>query len=203
MDKTDNNHHLWNWYNWQNVFNKEECLEIGEFIDNNYLGLEPPKQAAYYGVAGEPIDYTKSKKNISSVKHIEYGQIKHLIHKVVDHAYYVAQDSFGYLTTGPYDVEVLNFNTYTSENQDNYDWHIDGSNSPFKDIKLTLLMNLSTEKYEGGEFQSYIFENEKHDSFNNNGSCFMIKSHFNHRVLPVTKGTRKTLAMFITGPRFR
>jgi hypothetical protein len=169
---------LWNWYNWQNVFNREECLKISEFIDNNYIGLEPKEQEAYYGEAGKPIDYTKSKKNISSVKQIKYGRIKHLIYPIVNDAYYVAQDSFGYLTTGPHDAETLNFNIYTSENQDNYDWHMDGSNSPFKDIKLTLLMNLSTEKYKGGEFQSYIYGNEKHDSFNNNGSNCSMKNAF-------------------------
>ena len=186
----------WNYYQWPKVFNREECLVLCEYIDNNYLELEAENRSAT-GPKGHP------RKKVSSVKHIKYGQIKNLIYPLVHDAFFIAQTKFGYLTNGPHDAEMLNFNTYSSDNQDSYDWHFDASANSQNDIKLTLLMNLSTEVYKGGEFESYIYENETHNSFNIPGSCFMIKSHFNHRVLPITEGTRKTLVFFITGPRFR
>ena len=39
--------------------------------------------------------------------------------------------------------------------------------------------------------------------FDKPGSAIMFKSHLNHRVLPVTSGTRKSLTMFIFGPKFQ
>ena len=191
--KDDTSH--WKYYSWTNVFNREECLEIGEYIDNNYQELEDASRGAFLN--GKPI------KNISSVKHIKYGQIKHLISPFINEAFHIAQKGFGYLTNGPHDEEMLLFNTYYSDNKDSYDWHFDESFNSLIDCKLTLLMNLSTEVYKGGDFETYIYEKEKHNSINIPGSCFMIKSHFNHRVLPVTEGTRKTLVFFISGPRFR
>ena len=35
------------------------------------------------------------------------------------------------------------------------------------------------------------------------GNAIMLKSHLNHKVLPVTKGERNTLTFFICGPKFR
>ena len=64
-------------------------------------------------------------------------------------------------------------------------------------------MNLSTEEYEGGEFETYIYEKKRIDEFSQPGSVYMFPSKFHHRVLPVTSGTRKSLTFFITGPRFR
>ena len=72
------------------------------------------------------------------------------------------------------------------------------------DCKLTLLINLSDEPYEGGQFQIHT-ENEPRtiDSYNKSGSAIIFKSHILHRVLPVTSGIRKSLALFLTGPRFQ
>ena len=186
----------WKWYFWPNRFNQEQCLDIGNFISNNFIGIEDSELGAR-GNDGLP------KKKISSVKNISYGQIKHLINPLVDDAFYYANNKFGYLTNGPHDMEWLNFNTYSSDSKDTYDWHVDESNNSQEDIKLTLLMNLSTEPYTGGEFQTWVHDEQTHLGFSTPGSAIMFKSHLPHRVLPVTSGTRKSLTMFITGPRFR
>ena len=70
-------------------------------------------------------------------------------------------------------------------------------------MKLTLLINLSTEVFEGGDFETWVYDKQIQPSLAIHGSCFMFKSHIPHRVLPVTKGTRKSLTFWITGPRFR
>jgi len=101
----------------------------------------------------------------------------------------------------PYNKELLNFNTYNSDNKDYYNWNHDESRSATNDVKLTLLVNLSTDSYEGGKFQ---LENEWTDVsvLDKAGSALIFKSHIQHRVLPVTSGTRKSLTMFIHGPKF-
>tara|TARA_B110000196_G_C20802448_1_gene500835 strand:- start:45 stop:626 length:582 start_codon:yes stop_codon:yes gene_type:complete len=188
----------WNWkyYTWTNVFNKNEVKQICEFIENNYVKLEGPELGAH----DKDGNY---KKQISSVKVIHYETIEPLISRLIKLAFQVANLDFGYITFGPHPRDSLLYNTYHSENKDCYNWHYDESRSPLSDVKLTLLVNLSTEPYEGGEFEMYLDSETSDSRFDKPGSAIMFKSHFNHRVLPVTSGIRKSLAMFITGPRFR
>ena len=183
------------YYTWPDFFNKEEVEQICEFIENNYIGNEDPRNAAH--------NRDGSYKQISSVKLIDYETVEPLISRLVKQAFQVANLDFGYTTFGPHPGEHLLYNTYQSKDKDHYDWHIDESNSPIYDVKLTLLVNLSTEPYEGGEFQTYIHTEESHPDFDKPGSAIMFKSHFNHRVLPITSGTRKSLSIFINGPKFR
>ena len=188
----------WNWkyYTWPNYFSKEEVEQISEFIENNYIGEEDPTH-------GATTKDGKLKKQISTVKYIAYEKVEPLISRLVKEAFQVANLDFGYITFDTFASQNLLYNTYQSKDKDHYDWHIDESNSPIYDVKLTLLVNLSTEPYEGGEFQTYIHTEESHPDFDKPGSAIMFKSHFNHRVLPITSGTRKSLSIFINGPKFR
>ena len=195
LDNNKSNSHTWNFYAWTDVFTAQQIKEINEFIDKKYDRFQ--KKGG--GTANLP-DGTIV-KNISTVKQISYGKIKHLISGLVDEAYYCANFHFGYPTFNPYNKELLNFNTYNSDNKDYYGWHHDESRSATHDVKLTLLVNLSTDPYEGGKFQ---LENEWADVsvLDKGGNALIFKSHIQHRVLPVTSGTRKSLTMFIHGAKF-
>ena len=155
----------WNYYTWTEFFNKEECRLISEFIDNNWHREEKKEDGA--GVTGD-------KRRISSVTRIHYGHVKHLIGNLVERAYKITNAEFGFKTFGPYDIDELLWNTYTSDDKD---------------------------PYTGGEFQTYTYNEDNHPDYDKPGSAIMFKSHFNHRVLPMTSGTRKTLALFLCGPR--
>jgi len=69
------------------------------------------------------------------------------------------------------------------------------------DIKLTCLLNLSEEPYEGGEFCAINQEEEtiKFDS----GMGLVMNSLIAHKVTPVTKGERITLTYWAMGPLWR
>jgi PKHD-type hydroxylase len=183
------------YYTWPDFFNKEEVEQICEFIENNYIGNEDPRNAAH--------NQQGSYKQVSSVRLIDYETVEPLISRLVKQAYQTANLDFGFITFGPHPGEHLLYNTYQSKDKDYYDWHFDNSKSPTYDLKLTLLVNLSTEPYEGGEFQTYIHSEENHPGFENPGSAMMFKGGIFHRVKPVTSGTRKSLVMFINGPKFR
>ena len=183
------------YYTWPDFFNKEEVEQICEFIENNYIGNEDPLRAAH--------NKQGSYKQISSVRLINYETVEPLISRLVKQAFQTANLDFGYITFGPHCNEYLLYNTYQSKDKDYYDWHFDNSKSPTYDLKLTLLVNLSTEPYEGGEFQTYIHSEESHPGFDKPGSAMMFKGGIFHRVKPVTSGTRKSLTMFINGPKFR
>ena len=186
----------WKYYTWTNYFTKKELEQLCEFIENNYIGYEDPTQ-------GAKTKDGKYKKQISTVKIIDYEKVEPFLSRLVKEAFSVANLEFGYITFGPHPTSYLLYNTYQSKDKDHYNWHFDNSDSATHDVKLTLLVNLSTEPYEGGEFQTYIYSETGHPDFDKPGSAIMFKSHFNHRVLPVTSGTRKSLSMFIHGPKFR
>ena len=181
------------YFSWSNAFSPESIKEINQFIEDNY---DTDEETAH----GSLPDY----KKISSVKQIQFKKIKHLIKPFVAKALCVAEQDFGYNVYYPHDDWLLNFNTYNSESNDSYDWHTDYSNRATYDIKLTLLINLSEESYEGGGFELAMGrEATPISQFSNPGSAIMFKSHILHRVTPVTSGIRKSLTMFIHGPRFQ
>jgi len=95
----------------------------------------------------------------------------------------------------------LNYNTYDVGEE--YTWHIDADmNSPISDIKLTCLLNLSEEKYQGGDL--YLFRNKevKVEKFSP-GSAVVFPSFLDHRVDKIISGKRATLAIWMHGPKFR
>ena len=99
------------------------------------------------------------------------------------------------------DDRTLHLNSY--ELNKSYEWHNDSTKRPNNDIKLTGLINLSTEDYEGGEFQLNEGKEQTIEQFSKGGDMIMFKSHILHRVLPVRKGIRKSLAIFLIGPNFK
>ena len=67
-------------------------------------------------------------------------------------------------------------------------------------MKLTCLLNLSEEPYEGGEF--YTIDNQEEHKFTS-GMGLVTTSLIAHKVTPVTKGERITLSYWAYGPSWR
>ena len=101
---------------------------------------------------------------------------------------------------------------YTEYNGDGpspqfYDWHMDCLfDNAVLDRKLTAVVQLSNpDDYEGGLFEMEgcarpLFNVEP---FLPRGSLLIFPSYLKHRVLPVTKGLRKSLVTWYNGPKFR
>ena len=92
-----------------------------------------------------------------------------------------------------------------------YGWHIDGSQEKIFDAKLTCLLNLSEEPYEGGDFLCFPDYNdpEKEEyknlmgQFRIPGTIIIFHPSRPHKVLPVTKGKRITLTYWAEGPSWK
>jgi predicted 2-oxoglutarate/Fe(II)-dependent dioxygenase YbiX len=185
-------------FSWPKSFSTESINQINKFIDDTHNGLLEDKRHGATKQDGTAV------KNISTVKLIPYGQIKHLISDLMVEAYQAAHLELGYITFPQSDNIACHFNIYDSNSKDHYDWHIDKSLSAAHDVKCTILINLSTEPFEGGELQLFpSTEIVDIPLMSEPGSACMFKSHTIHRVKPVTSGTRKTLTVFIMGPKFR
>tara|TARA_R110002020_G_scaffold208810_1_gene414650 strand:- start:11 stop:607 length:597 start_codon:yes stop_codon:yes gene_type:complete len=98
-----------------------------------------------------------------------------------------------------------------------YDWHRDSfgdhtvalqygddPNKYVRKLSTTVLLN---DDYEGGEFQLASYDKTKcvisTPEFNKVGSCIVFPSFMQHRVAPVTKGTRYSLVGWFLGPPFK
>lgn len=95
----------------------------------------------------------------------------------------------------------VNWNTYGVGME--YPFHIDwNEEGMMADIKLTAIADLSDEEYKGGELEIY-WQGHNHviEEFVA-GSILIFPSFVHHRVRPVTKGVRRSLSMWWTGPNW-
>lgn len=103
-----------------------------------------------------------------------------------------------------------NFNLYTQEQtqitryekNEHYDWHVD-TFPPVNDLqrKLSVVTLLSdTKDFEGGNF---LLKNCKDQPTLNQGDILVFPSILEHKVMPVTKGTRYSAVNWINGVSFR
>jgi len=123
-------------------------------------------------------------------------------------------------------IEPAQYTIYTSQNN-HYSWHVDCSSSYNQQEgilkntvrKISCVIQLSDENdYEGGDFQfsgldntSYIDNKQDHlesktleiPDAKGLGNVVMFPSFTFHRVLPVTRGIRKTLVVWFRGPKWR
>jgi len=185
------------YYYWEPQFTKKEIHVINKHIQNNFDQIEDIKLSAH-SEKGKPL------KNVNVTQLIRWHKIKHLVKKVYGFADYVLTHDYGFLTYPYPEDKFVNLTTYTHQNKNDYKWHVDQSNSDNNfDIKGTLLINMSEDEYEGGNFEIFHQGIKKVVEFSKPGSMILFHGFMNHRVTPVTKGTRKTLAMFLSGPTWR
>jgi len=182
-------------YCWQgNYLNNKQIKKINKFIEKNFNGFENKEHHATHN--------NKSVKN-TITKIINFEKIKKVIPNIQETIHYLNREYFGYDIYNFCLHENVNHNIYSSEQKGSYDWHTDASKKSKTDIKLTALINLSEEKFEGGNF--LIFNGTPYEvlELRNPGTIIIFKSHLNHKVEPVTLGVRKSLTFFIQGPSFK
>jgi PKHD-type hydroxylase len=99
-------------------------------------------------------------------------------------------------------VEDFQYTVY-EEDGDHYTWHMDMGKNSVSPRKLSLVLQLSDpSEYEGGDLEIFTASNsvvlEK-----KRGIIHAFPSYVMHRVTPVTRGVRKTLVIWISGPKFK
>ena len=138
----------------------------------------------------------------SQVNFLKLGMIHNYLAPFIDFCLSVNNLNFGFDLHQLTSQKILNYNTYTEGEE--YSWHIDASSkSPVSDIKLTCLLNLSEKNYEGGELILFKGKEIVCKEFNFPGSAVVFPSFTNHKVNKLISGKRSTLAIWMTGPKFR
>lgn len=182
---------MYTYWFWNNLFSKSQILDLQKIFYENQTdacGDVPAKNAV-----------KKTKSYFTYFSHFK-NNLYDLNQRILD----ANKKHFGYILYDMNDYDVTFLNEYHSNEEGEYDWHKDGSNTQVYDHKFTVLINCSDEEYEGGEFLLMsngggIIVNE----FSKPGDVLLFPSHIHHKVNKVTKGIRKTMAFFYSGPKFK
>lgn len=84
-----------------------------------------------------------------------------------------------------------------------YGWHRDKGETTQSPRKLSLVLQLSSpDEYDGGDLQLFL-GNEPITLKKEKGLVYAFPSYVMHQVTPVTKGVRRSLVVWLVGPRFR
>lgn len=85
-----------------------------------------------------------------------------------------------------------------------YTWHMDLGTGENSLRKLSISVQLSSpDDYEGGELEFNTVEDKQLKSYKERGTAIFFPSFMDHRVAPVTNGTRWSLVTWVYGPPYR
>ncbi len=180
------------WQMWQGQIPAVECNDI--IYDLKQL---PPIQAQTFNQSG---DLEENKHRSSIVRWVEDTQIKDILWGYAQEANRLA---FGLNVEK---VGSVQFTEYSASQAAHYDWHhdVDWSANTAYDRKISVVLQLSDPStYEGGDFQFREVESPNSDQLRTKGTILCFPSVLQHRVSPVTKGTRYSLVTWFEGPRWR
>ena len=99
--------------------------------------------------------------------------------------------------------ELIQYTEYHDSVQGHYDWHLDLGNESLSTRKLSMTVLLSDPNtFEGGDLEFHMGDGIK-KAPREQYACTIFPSFILHRVTPVTKGTRKSLVLWVGGSTFK
>ena len=100
--------------------------------------------------------------------------------------------------------EQIQYTEYHAKDKGQYDWHMDLGSGWASLRKLSVTINLSDPKdYDGGVLEFNLGGKTITQGSKAKGAITVFPSYLLHRVSPVTRGTRKTLVLWVGGNQFR
>lgn len=179
---------MWeDWVYFENLFSQDECDAVIK------VAHEYPEVKA--GVGGTP-GHTNEEVRNSIIRWVPWSQETDWIYQKLSNTvngcnnirYKFDLDGF---------MEDIQFTQYFTGGH--YRWHMDFGSGSFAKRKLSMVVQLTDpEEYEGGELQ--IFNGYETTAPRGLGSAIIFPSFMQHRVLPVTKGTRYSMVIWTSGP---
>ena len=182
------------WEVWTAALGADECRHIIE------RGLAYDPRDATVGFDGS--SRTDTAFRTSVIRWLDRHHEFQIVNRLMQFVESSNRSNFGFDITAPYDIQ---FTEYHGSARGKYDWHHDvwlDNPAPFS-RKISVVLQLSApEEYEGGQFE-FLDCPDPGDSFRPQGSILLFPSFLQHRVLPVTKGLRRSLVTWVEGPRWR
>jgi PKHD-type hydroxylase len=186
------------WGYFRSYFNQETCAKI---LD---LGLKITPQVAKLGVDGSSQNNEYRKSKIRFIQKTD-TQFQFLFDELWKLAIQANDEFFDFHLSR---ISYLQLAEYGETDQGEYKRHHDVfwmNNDPKYHRKITCVVQLSNPNdYEGGDFEMYnIQQNPDAVEIRQQGTTLFLPSFIEHAALPVTKGTRYSLAAWFDGPKWK
>lgn len=179
---------------WENGFSDsqiQEIINIGESLKLNKATI-----------GGKTIDdeYTAIRES-----YVSWIQLNEKTSWIYDNLAYIFRQLngqfFDYDISGF--VEDFQYTVYESTKKAHYNWHMDKGFNGLSPRKLSLVLQLShPSEYEGGDLELFT-SSEPTITTKKRGLIYVFPSWVMHRVTPITRGTRRSLVVWASGPKFR
>jgi PKHD-type hydroxylase len=185
------------WQYWQASLNDELVNNIIS------LGEQYPESNPGLGFDGSTNNDSHRSSEIHWINPNDYPS-KFLVDILWYYAREANRNAFGFAIDYLPDIQ---YTKYHASDNGKYDWHHDTfwANPTTYDRKLSIVIQLSDPSdYTGGDFEiDSQYPQLPADIIKEKGTVIVFPSFINHRVTPVTSGTRKSLVSWIQGPKFR
>jgi PKHD-type hydroxylase len=176
----------------QSIFTPEQCkliIEAGR--------AQPQEQGQVGGGSGGTVD---TKTRTSHISWIPFSKMPEMYKKIEQVMLQTNNNHFGF--EGMRLTEPAQYTEYPTGGF--YDWHIDSDvncqhEPPVRKISMTCLLSNESE-FEGGGLE---LMSEGKIARPKQGQAIFFASFIRHRVVPITKGNRKSLVMWFGGPSFK
>lgn len=187
---------------WDGLFTDEELDQIVEYCDEQ--GLERGLTVKSEGQSPEE-DVRKS-----NVKFHNYNENTQFIFDKMNWVIQEMNNRFYNFDINGW--ESFQYGTYDGKEGGKYDWHMDmimgnkRGDEMYLTRKLSVVMLLTEPgvDFEGGEFQINGSSESKPDVPElKKGRIIAFPSWMVHRVMPVTSGVRKSIVIWVLGPKFK
>jgi PKHD-type hydroxylase len=189
---------------WNDAFSNEEIEKICDLMSKSELerskvtGVEENLQNVKGEYSNSRISHT-SFHNFNDENSWIFKRLNYVIDEINCKFYNFDLNGYAFFQYSEYRGEELGY----------YDWHIDlhlGKpvlNSESRKLSITLLLNDPNE-FQGGEFQiAHSLNSDIITVAVDRGSIIAFPSFINHRVGPVTAGVRKSIVIWVLGPKFK
>ena len=192
------------------------------YLDNIFSDEELKKMCDYFDTQGVKKSMTVDKSGglspnedvrVSNLKFYGFDQINDntlWIFQRINSAIEIANNTYYNFDLNGYDY--FQYTEYNSSENGRYDFHIDTLFGPVlskdmiepRKLSVTICVNEPGSEYEGGEFQINLGNESKPATVETKkGRMIVFPSFMIHRITPVTKGKRKSIVVWITGPKFK
>ena len=218
---------FYNWCYWDNAFNEEEVDSIVKYMDSQELErgttIGQKKQKVDVNNKTEiistepkdPKDWQRPNERVrkSDVKFINFengqGEADWIFFRLNSIIENINNQFYNFDING---YESFQYTVYHDYEKGRYDYHMDtimGKNLPSdmyecRKLSITFLLNEPGVDFEGGDFQINSGQEKDAETVElKKGRIIVFPSFMIHRVAPVTKGTRKSIVVWILGPKFK
>ena len=180
---------------WANAFTPEELAQIEAVGDTLTAEEATIATTSSYGEVREHIRVTRTAWLMPTPENRWiYDRMQRVTRALNDRVYQFDLSGFS---------ENLQYTVYHAAEGGHFDWHVDQGPVLHTRRKLSISVQLSdSSSYDGCDLEFYA-GNKTETAPRDRGSVIAFPSYVLHRVTPCTKGTRKAIVAWTTGPQFR